>query len=135
MSAERKPLEPVYYRKDLANLFGISTRTLQTRLNEMQCAVRSMAMDEQKLDDDEDFKQLVEYEDSIQDNIDGIIMLMKELSSVTKQVRGKPGLESKAWYTQHLAQRKAEKQRVKDELKAQKMAESVASMTISEEKA
>ena len=35
MSAERKPLEPVYYRKDLANLFGISTRTLQTRLNEL----------------------------------------------------------------------------------------------------
>ena len=35
MSAERKPLEPVYYRKDLDNLFGISTRTLQTRLNEL----------------------------------------------------------------------------------------------------
>jgi len=35
MSAERKPLEPVYYKKDLAKLFGISIRTLQTRLNEL----------------------------------------------------------------------------------------------------
>jgi len=35
MSAEKKPLEPVYYRKDLAKLFNISTRTLQTRLDEL----------------------------------------------------------------------------------------------------
>ena len=35
MSAEKKPLEPVYYRKELAKSFGISTRTLQTRLDEL----------------------------------------------------------------------------------------------------
>ena len=35
MTAERKPLEPVYYRKDLAELFNISTRTLQKRLDEL----------------------------------------------------------------------------------------------------
>ena len=35
MKAEKKPLEPVYYKKDLAKSFGISTRTLQTRLDEL----------------------------------------------------------------------------------------------------
>ena len=35
MLAEKKPLEPLYTRKDLAELFNISTRTLQTRLNEL----------------------------------------------------------------------------------------------------
>ena len=35
MKAERKPLEPVYYKKDLAKLFGITPRTLQTKLNEL----------------------------------------------------------------------------------------------------
>lgn len=119
---------------ELSDALDECFRALQTRLNDMQCAVRSMAMDDQKLDEIEDFKDLVAYEDSIQDNIDGIVMLMKELSSVTKQVRGKAPADAKAWYAQHLAQRKAEKQRIKDEAKAQKLAESVAGTTISEEK-
>jgi len=35
MLAEKKPLEPLYCRKELAELFNISTRTLQTRLDEL----------------------------------------------------------------------------------------------------
>ncbi len=35
MLAEKKPLEPLYTRKDLAELFNISTRTLQKRLDEL----------------------------------------------------------------------------------------------------
>jgi len=35
MLAEKKPLEPLYTRKDLAELFNISIRTLQKRLDEL----------------------------------------------------------------------------------------------------
>jgi len=35
MLAEKKLLEPLYTRKDLAELFNISTRTLQKRLDEL----------------------------------------------------------------------------------------------------
>lgn len=104
---------------------------LQDRLNQMQCATRSLAM---LSECDDDFKAAVEFDDSIADNVDGIIELMKELKQVSAGVRGKAPADEKAWYAQHQAQRKAEKQRIKDEVKAQKLAEKMAMSSISEEK-
>jgi|TARA_R110000803_G_scaffold154450_2_gene219233 hypothetical protein len=49
MISEKKLFDPVYYQKDLAKMFKISTRTLQARLNELlvknptkSCLTRSM---------------------------------------------------------------------------------------------
>ncbi len=65
MSAERKPLEPVYYRKALANLFGISTRTLQTRLNELflkhpNISCLSRYIGKKQFFTDNDFREIIE---------------------------------------------------------------------------
>ena len=64
---------------------------LQQHLNNSHCAVRSMAMSEdQSMDEDDDFKDLVKYNDIIQDDTDGMIELFKDLKSISKQVLGKP---------------------------------------------
>ena len=81
---------------------------LQQHLNNSHCAVRSMSMlEEQSMDENEDFKDCVKYNDIIQDDTSGMIDLFKDLKSISNQVLGKPpNPDMKAWYVNHQAQRK-----------------------------
>ena len=98
---------------------------LQQHLNDAHCAVRSMSMlEEQSMDEDEDFKEATKYDDTIQDDVDGMIALFKDLKSISKQVLGKPpNPDMKAWYVNHQAQRKQEAQLEKERQKLAKVAE------------
>ena len=98
---------------------------LQQHLNNSHCAVRSMAMSEdQSMDEDDDFKDLVKYNDIIQDDTDGMIELFKDLKSISKQVLGKPpNPDMKAWLTNHQNQRKEEKRLQKEREKLVKITE------------
>ena len=98
---------------------------LQQHLNDAHCAVRSMSMlEEQSMDEDEDFKEATKYDDIIQDDVDGMIALFKDLKSISKQVLGKPpNPDMKAWYVNHQTQRKEEKKLEKERQKLAKVAE------------
>ena len=98
---------------------------LQQHLNDAHCAVRSMSMlEEQSMDEDEDFKEATKYDDTIQDDVDGMIALFKDLKSISKQVLGKPpNPDMKAWYVNHQTQRKQEAQLEKERQKLAKVAE------------
>ena len=98
---------------------------LQQHLNDAHCAVRSMSMlEEQSMDEDEDFKEATKYDDTIQDDVDGMIALFKDLKSISKQVLGKPpNPDMKAWYVNHQAARKQEAQLEKERQKLAKVAE------------
>ena len=98
---------------------------LQQHLNDAHCAVRSMSMlEEQSMDEDEDFKEATKYDDTIQDDVDGMIALFKDLKSISKQVLGKPpNPDMKTWYVNHQAARKQEAQLEKERQKLAKVAE------------
>ena len=98
---------------------------LQQHLNNSHCAVRSMSMlEEQSMDEDEDFKEATKYDDIIQDDVDGMIALFKDLKSISKQVLGKPpNPDMKTWYANHQTQRKEEKKLEKERQKLAKVAE------------
>ena len=98
---------------------------LQQHLNSSHCAVRSMSMlEEQSMDENEDFKDCVKYDDIIQDDTDGMIALFKDLKSISKQVLGKPpNPDMKAWYVNHQTQRKQEAQLEKERQKLAKIEE------------
>jgi hypothetical protein len=83
---------------------------LQHHLNSCHCAVRSMSMlEEQSVDENEDFKEATKYDDTIQNDVDGMVALFKDLKSISKQVSGKPpNPDMKAWYAHHQTQRKHE---------------------------
>ena len=72
---------------------------LQQHLNNSHCAVRSMSMlEEQSMDEDDDWKEATKYDNAIQDDVDNMIALFKDLKSISKQVLGKaPNPEMKAW--------------------------------------
>ena len=98
---------------------------LQQHLNDAHCAVRSMSMlEEQSMDEDEDFKEATKYDDTIQDDVDGMIALFRDLKSISKQVLGKPpNPDMKAWYVNHQTQRKQEAQLEKERQKLAKIEE------------
>lgn len=98
---------------------------LQQHLNAAHCAVRSMSMaEDQSMDEEDDFKELVKYNDIIQDDTDGMIELFKDLKNISKQVLGKPpNPNMKAWYVNHQAQRKEEARLEKEREKLAKITE------------
>jgi hypothetical protein len=98
---------------------------LQQHLNDAHCAVRSMSMlEEQSLDEDSDWKDATKYDNVIQDDIDGMIALFKDLKNISKQVLGKaPNPDMKAWYAHNQTQRKEEKRLEKEREKLSKIEE------------
>jgi hypothetical protein len=95
-------------------------KQLQTSLNDCHSQTREMAMD---LDRDDDFKIFYEHDRKIQEFVDGLAGLFKELKSVSKQVMGKPSTpEDKVWLTEQLERKKREAQIAKDDAKREKEA-------------
>ena len=90
-------------------------KQLQTSLNDCHSQTREMAMD---LDRDDDFKIFYEHDRKIQEYVDSLTVLFKELKSVSKQVLGKPdNEEDKAWLKTQLERKKREAQIAKDDAK------------------
>ena len=95
-------------------------KQLQTSLNDCHSQTREMAMD---LDRDDDFKIFYEHDRKIQEYVDSLTVLFKELKSVSKQVLGKPdNEEDKAWLKEQLERKKREAQIAKDDAKRAKEA-------------
>ena len=78
--------------KDFDDMCDICFRDLQAYMNDIHCKVRQLAMIEEQ---DSDHLVAVDCYLQIQNGIDGISNLMKELKSVSKQVLGKPPPELK----------------------------------------
>jgi hypothetical protein len=95
-------------------------KQLQTSLNDCHSETREMAMN---LDREDDFKIFYEHDRKIQEFVDGLTVLFKELKSVSKQVMGKPdNEEDKAWLKEQLERKKREAQIAKDDAKRAKEA-------------
>jgi hypothetical protein len=72
---------------------------LQTALNGLHCNTRECCM---ILDQDNDFETMVGKGDDVNNGIDEMMLLFKDLKSIIKQVMLKPdGQEEKDWLKQH----------------------------------
>jgi hypothetical protein len=84
-------------------------RETQGALNGLQERLRALcANEEQKVDDDEDFKECIRLEEETQDLVEMITQLLSELIPIAADIRGSCPPESKEWYAQHREVRKAE---------------------------
>ena len=94
-------------------------RGVQNNLNSLQCALRNLAaVEEQSVEEEQDFKNAVELEDQTVDLVEGLVSLLEELPRIASEIRGKCPKELKEWYADHKVRRKDEKLRAKQEAKA-----------------
>jgi len=103
---------------DLESAITTCFRDIQTFLNDTECTLRTLAM---LCDQDGDYKTCLEYNDHVEDSIDGMNDLFKELKSIMSQVSLKPqDAEEKEIYKKHKEERKAKKLEEKAQEKAAK---------------
>lgn len=94
-------------------------RGVQSRLNELQVVLRNMAsIENQDLDELDDFKECVELEEQTTDLIEELTNLLSELPGIAGEIRGKCPKELKDWYKQHKDERKRIKAQEKQRLKS-----------------
>jgi methyl coenzyme M reductase subunit D len=88
---------------------------IQASLNDAHSEIRTMCMD---LDREDDFKISYEHHIKVEDYVDDLTKLFKELKSVSKQILGKPeDPEDKLWLKDKIDRKKREAQIAKDNLK------------------
>ena len=102
-------------------------RELQDNLNHTHCSVRQLAQCEERADT---FIEAATFDFQIQDYVDTLLSLFKELQKVSKDVLGKPPNEYKDEYKQLCDQRKQKKAHEKE---AEALARQVAKMDIIKE--
>ena len=105
---------------DVSDALDLLFRDLQKNLNHCHCSVRQLAQCEERADT---FMEAAEFDFQIQDYVDGLGVLFKELKQVSKDVLGKPPPEYKEEYKTALENRKADKLRKKEEAKIAKQLE------------
>ena len=100
---------------------------LQTFLNECHTSTRTLAMVGEQ---DADFQACCRHADEIEDAVNEMGDLFKELKSCVKQLRGKPeGEGEKQWYRKHSAQRKLDLIQKKEDAKKEPEAEELPVVT------
>ena len=101
---------------------------VQNHLNSLQVALRNLAAcEDQAVDDEEDFRQMVALEDEIADTVGALNELLGELPDIASDIRGSaPNPAMKAWHRTHKAERKLQLARRKEEAKARAAAEKAA---------
>jgi hypothetical protein len=99
---------------DLSDALDLLFKDLQENLNHCHCAVRQLAQCEDRADT---YLEAAEFDFQIQDFVDELSGLFKELKHVSKDVLGKPPPEYKNLYAIALEKRKADKLRAKEEAK------------------
>ena len=87
---------------------GKVTRVAQGRLTDLEMALyRLCALEDQPIDEDEDWKQAVEIDDQVQDFVHELVELLSELIPISADIRGKPPRgDAAAKYKIHVAARK-----------------------------
>ena len=108
---------------------------IQKQLNNLHVEMRRLAaLTEQEIDEEDDFRESVLFEDSAYDLVNGMVRLLEEIPPMAAEIRGKAPPECKEWFVAHKAERKiklaAEKleyklasDKAKLELKAKRAAE------------
>ena len=96
--------------------------SLQKHLNESQNNLRMLGTLLER--DDLEFRDGVNYSDKIDDDVDSMVALFKDLKSVVKQIVGRPSEEQdKEWMRLHLAERKIQMLQKKNKAKVDTVAE------------
>ena len=101
---------------DLETMLDETVKGIQKHLNDLQLQLRQVAQSEDRNDD---FHEIVEFTDAIEDDVDEMILLFEDLKDVASQIRGKTPKDMKEWYIDHKLKRKQEKQKEKAEKKSQ----------------
>ena len=113
---------------DVSDALDLLFRDLQENLNHCHCSVRQLAQCEERADT---FMEAAEFDFQIQNYVDELTVLFKELKQVSKDVLGKPPPEYKDEYKEALEKRKADKLREKQLAKESKeLAKQIKSMEI-----
>lgn len=82
-------------------------RDTQGALNGLQERLRALcSSEEQRVDDDQDFKDCVTLEDETCDLVDMITHLLGELPPIAAEIRGPCPAETREWYAAHKLERK-----------------------------
>jgi len=100
---------------DLEQMLDETVRGIQHYLNDLQMVLRNIAQSDDRGDD---FEEVVEMTDKVEDDVNGMIFLFEDLKDVASQIRGKTPADKKEWYTQHKLERKNKKAQMKAEHKA-----------------
>jgi len=120
VSSNGSQLSINYEGKDMGveELLDTTITAIQKHLNDLQLQLRECAQSDDRNDS---FEEVVEYTDSIEDDVDSMIELFADLKDVATQIRGKPpDPESKKWFEEHKLKRKEQKQKQKLEKKQTK---------------
>jgi hypothetical protein len=99
---------------DVSDALDMLFKDLQENLNHCHCSVRQLSQCEERADT---FMEAAQFDFEIQDYVEGLTGLFKELKQVSKDVLGKPPPEYKSLYSIALEKRKADKLRQKEEAK------------------
>jgi len=85
-------------------------KEVQGALNGLQVALRNLcALEDQEVDENDDFKEAVALEDATVDLTETITLILKDLIPVIGELRGPAPKDSKTWWAKHKAERKAER--------------------------
>ena len=114
---------------DVSDALDMLFKDLQENLNHCHCSVRQLAQSEERADT---FLEAAQFDFEIQDYVEGLTVLFKELKQVSKDVLGKPPPEYKNLYAIALEKRKADKLRQKEEAKLANQLEKMKMEIISE---
>jgi len=103
-------------------------RGVQGHLNNLQVCLRNLAAcEDQEIDEFDDFKAAVALEDETTDTVAALTELLSELPDIARDIAGKPDSpESRAWWRDHKAERKALMARRREAAKAAAAAEAAA---------
>ena len=94
-------------------------RQIQKMLTGLHVKMRQLAaLTEQEIDEDEDFRESVLFEDDAFDFVTGMVRLLEEIPLMARTITGTAPAECKEWYTAHKAARKAKLTQEKVEHKA-----------------
>ena len=97
-----------------------TVRQAQQGLTSLQVSLRELcALDDQAIDELEDWKIAVSLYDKVEDWVEGVVVLLEELVPIAAEIRGPaPDKETKAAYKLHVAARKEAKKKAAAEKKA-----------------
>jgi hypothetical protein len=80
---------------------------IQRFLNNLHMEMRKLAcLTEQQIDEEEDFRESVEFAEHSSDLVTKLVWLLDEVFLLVVRFQGKAPTECKAWYVEHKAQRK-----------------------------
>ena len=106
-------------------------RDSQACLNSLQESLHNLAaLEEQEIDEDDDFKGAVELEDRTVDLVEMMTHLLKELVPIAADIRGSCPKSSREWYVAHKASVKERRAREKAARRAEESKASASSMIL-----